>query len=197
VPLVDENRAIVKLGLDRPPNAYPLGISMLAKEMKITGKLSSQDVSFKLAPKINAAGRMGDANHSLRLYMEKDKEELQNLIKQLLNYNIERQDLCNIAYADCIKEIKKMNLANTKVIVLYSDTWNIGILGIVAARLVEEYNRPTFLLGKEGDFYKGSCRSIVGMNDTHESGKRNGKTKGRAHVIPLNRNTKRYIFFIL
>jgi len=164
VPLVDENRAIVKLGLDRPPNAYPLGISMLAKEMKITGKLSSQDVSFKLAPKINAAGRMGDANHSLRLYMEKDKEELQNLIKQLLNYNIERQDLCNIAYADCIKEIKKMNLANTKVIVLYSDTWNIGILGIVAARLVEEYNRPTFLLGKEGDFYKGSCRSIVGMN---------------------------------
>ena len=71
VPLLDENRAIVKLGLDRPPNAYPLGISMLAKEMKITGKLSSQDVSFKLAPKINAAGRMGDANHSLRLYMEK------------------------------------------------------------------------------------------------------------------------------
>ncbi|MBR7091428.1 MAG: single-stranded-DNA-specific exonuclease RecJ [Clostridia bacterium] len=164
VPLVDENRAIVKIGLDRPPNAYPLGISMLAKEMKITGQLSSQDVSFKLAPKINAAGRMGDANHSLRLYMEKDKSQLSALIKQLLDYNVERQDLCNIAYADCVREIKKMNLANTKVIVLSNDNWNIGILGIVAARLVEEYNRPTFLLGKEGDCYKGSCRSIVGMN---------------------------------
>ena len=164
VPLLDENRAIVKLGLDRPLTDFPLGINLLAKEMKITDKLSSQEVSFKLAPKINAAGRMGDANHSLQLYVEKNKTVLQKMIAQLLDYNLNRQEFCNVAYADCVKELKKMNLANSKVIVLSSEKWNIGILGIVAARIVEEYNRPTFLLGKEGEFYKGSCRSIAGMN---------------------------------
>lgn len=164
VPLLDENRAIVKFGLDHPLQDFPLGLAMLAKEMKITGKLTSQDVGFKLAPKINAAGRMGNAVHSLNLYREKDKTKINKLIAQLLEYNIERQDICSIVYEDCVQEIKKLNLANHKVIVLAKDNWNIGILGIVAARIAEEYNRPTFLLGREGEFYKGSSRSIVGMN---------------------------------
>ncbi len=166
VPLMEENRVIVKLGLDYPLSSFPLGIALLAKEMKIFGKLTSQEVSFKLAPKINASGRMGDANHSLLLYVEKNKNVLQKLIDQVLEYNTERQELCNLVYTECIREIKKLNLANSKVIVLSGENWNIGILGIVAARIVEEFNRPTFLLGKEGEFYKGSCRSIPGM-DVH------------------------------
>ena len=164
VPLVDENRIIVKLGLDKPLNAFPDGISALAKELKLGNKLTSQEVSFKLAPKLNAAGRMGDANHSLKLYIEKDKNEIRKLIVQLLEYNVERQDLCNIVYADCVAELKKINLANQKVIVMAKPNWSIGILGIVAARIAEEFNRPAFLLGEEGGFYKGSCRSIDGMN---------------------------------
>ena len=164
VPLVDENRVIVKVGLDKPLSAFPDGLVALAKELKLGGKLTSQEVSFKLAPKLNAAGRMGDANHSLRLYIERDKNEIRKLITKLLEYNTERQDLCNIVYADCIAELKKVNLANQKVIVLAKPTWSIGILGIVAARIAEEFNRPTFLLGEEGGYYKGSCRSIEGMN---------------------------------
>ena len=164
VPLIDENRIIVKLGLDKPMSAYPDGIVALAKELKLSPKLTSQEVSFKLAPKLNAAGRMGDANHSLKLYIEKDKNKINKLIEQLLNYNTERQDLCNIVYCDCVNELKKINLSNQKVIVLAKKDWCIGILGIVAARISEEYNRPTFLLGEEGGFYKGSCRSIEGMN---------------------------------
>ncbi len=164
VPLVDENRVIVKAGLDKPLTAFPDGIVALAKELKLGNKLTSQDVSFKLAPKLNAAGRMGDANHSLKLYVERDKNEIRRLITKLLEYNTERQDLCNVVYADCIAELKKVNLANQKVIVLAKSDWSIGILGIVAARIAEEFNRPTFLLGEEGGFYKGSCRSIEGMN---------------------------------
>ncbi len=164
VPLLDENRAIVKFGLDHSISDFPLGIATLAKELKITGKLTSQDVSFKLAPKINAAGRMGNADHSLQLYREKDKSKINKLIAKLLEYNIERQDICTLVYEDCVTELKKINLANYKVIVLAKDNWNIGILGIVAARIAEEYNRPTILLGKEGEFYKGSCRSLMGMN---------------------------------
>ena len=67
VPLVDENRVIVKLGLDKPMTAFPDGIAALCKELKLGNKLTSQDVSFKVAPKLNASGRMGDANHSLKL----------------------------------------------------------------------------------------------------------------------------------
>ena len=167
VPLVDENRVIVKLGLDKPLNAFPDGISALCKELKLGNKLTSQDVSFKVAPKLNAAGRMGDANHSLKLYLEKDKNTIRKLIVQLLEYNTERQDLCNIVYQDCLQQLSNINLADKKVIVLANKNWNIGILGIVAARLTDEFKRPTFLLGEEGGFYKGSCRSIEGIN-VHE-----------------------------
>ncbi len=167
VPLVDENRIIVKYGLDAPLKAFPEGIVALAKELKLGNKITSQDVSFKLAPKLNASGRMGDANHSLKLYLEQDKAEIKRLIAKLLSYNTDRQELCNVAYVDCVRELKKVNLASKKAIVLYSDKWNIGILGIVAARITEEFKRPTFLLGLEGEYYKGSCRSIEGLN-VHE-----------------------------
>lgn len=164
VPLVDENRVIVKYGLDVPLKAYPDGIVALCKELKLGNKITSQDISFKIAPKLNASGRMGDANHSLRLYLERDRGKIKELVAGLLQYNTERQDLCNIVYVDCINQLKQVNMSNKKAIVMYSDTWNIGILGIVAARLTEEYKRPTFLLGKEGSVYKGSSRSIEGIN---------------------------------
>lgn len=166
VPLVDENRIIVKFGLDAPLKAFPEGIVALCKELKLGNKITSQDISFKLAPKLNASGRMGDANHSLKLYIEKDKNKIRALVAQILEYNTERQELCNVVYVDCINRLKNMNLADKKAIILYSDKWSIGILGIVAARLTDEYRRPTFLLGKEGEFYKGSCRSIEGV-DVH------------------------------
>lgn len=164
VPLVDENRIIVKHGLDKPLSVFPDGIIALCKELKLGNKLTSQDVSFKVAPKLNAAGRMGDANHSLQLYIEKDKNIIKKQVAKLLDYNLERQDLCNIVYVDCLRQINNVNLADKKVIVLANKNWNIGILGIVAARLTEEFKRPTFLMGEEGGFYKGSCRSIEGIN---------------------------------
>ncbi len=167
VPLLDENRAIVKFGLDQPLTSFPLGIMKLAKYLKINKKLTSQDVGFKLAPKINAAGRMGNAQHSLDLYLETDKQKINQMIAQLIEYNTERQDICNIAYAECKAELEKMNLSNKKAIIMERDNWTIGILGIVAARIAEEFNRPTFLFGKEDNFYKGSCRSIDGV-DIHK-----------------------------
>lgn len=167
VPLVDENRAIVKFGLDQPLSNFPEGIAKLAKYLKINKKLTSQDIGFKIAPKINAAGRMGNAQHSLNLYLETDKQKINQMIAQLIEYNTERQDICNVAYEECRLRLEKMNLSNVKSIVMKGDNWNIGILGIVAARISEEFNRPTFLFGKDGEFLKGSCRSIEGV-DIHK-----------------------------
>jgi len=164
VPLVDENRVIVSHGLNAPLKAFPDGIVALCKELKLGNKLTSQDISFKLAPKLNASGRMGDANHSLKLYLESDRNKIKNLITQLLQYNTDRQELCNMVYVDCIRQLKNINLSDKKAIVLYNDNWNIGILGIVAARITDEFRRPTFLLGREGEYYKGSSRSIEGIN---------------------------------
>lgn len=164
VPLVDENRVIVSFGLDAPLKAFPDGIVALCKELKLGNKISSQDISFKLAPKLNASGRMGDANQSLQLYIEKDKSKIKSLVAQILEYNTERQELCNVVYVDCVNRLKNVNLSTQKAIVMYSDKWSIGILGIVAARITDEYKRPTFLLGKEGEYYKGSSRSIEGVN---------------------------------
>ena len=164
VPLLDENRAIVALGLKGSQHTLPLGIRLLAEDLKLKGDLTASDISFKIAPKINASGRMGNAEHSLKLYTEQNKPELLKIIAGLHEYNTERQDLCNLVHVDCVRQLASQNMANIKAIILTGEDWNIGILGIVAARISEEYNRPTFLLGRDGDEYRGSSRSISNMN---------------------------------
>ncbi|MCL2540342.1 MAG: single-stranded-DNA-specific exonuclease RecJ [Firmicutes bacterium] len=164
VPLLDENRAIVALGLKDSAKALPIGLRLLADSLNLKGALTASDISFKLAPKINASGRMGNAEHSLKLYTETNKTKLLEIIAQLQEYNTERQNLCNIVHTECVKALNNQNMANLQAIILTGENWNIGILGIVAARIAEEFNRPTFLLGRDGNEYRGSSRSIPNMN---------------------------------
>lgn len=160
VPLLDENRAIVKFGMQEFENNLPVGIKMLMKENKLDKNATSTDIAFKLAPKINAAGRMGDASVALKLYIKDDKILLKNTIENLNNLNLERQSLCNKVYDDVIKMLSKINIANYNSIVLFSKKWDSGILGIVSAKIANEFNRPTILLSEVGDELKGSARSV-------------------------------------
>lgn len=163
VPLVDENRAIVKLGLDNFFQNLPKGIEMLYHRLEME-RPTAMDISFKLTPKLNASGRMGNADASLQLYLEKDEKKIQKLIDDILEYNIQRQELCNVVYEQCQKMLENKNLANSRAIVLASKNWDSGVLGIVAARLTEEYWRPTFLFAIEDDICSGSGRSIPNIN---------------------------------
>ncbi len=160
VPLLDENRALVTLGLKDFENNLPLGIKMLIKDNKLSYNLSASDIAFRLSPKINAAGRMGDPAVALRLYIKEDKKVLAKTIENLNQQNQERQSLCSIVYDDAIKMLKKINLSKYKAIVLYSKNWDSGILGIVSAKIAGEFNKPTILFSEVGDELKGSARSI-------------------------------------
>ncbi len=160
VPLVDENRAIVKLGMADFENNLPIGIKMIYNELKMPLTSSSTDIAYKLTPKLNAAGRMGDASIALLLYIKDDKILLKNTIDTLSKLNIERQALCNKIYDDAIEKINKINIAKYNVLCLYSKNWDSGVLGIVASRIANDYNRPTILLSEIDGILKGSARSI-------------------------------------
>ena len=146
----------------------PLGLKLLFKENKLNIKtVNSTEISFKIDPKINSSGRMGEATDSLLLYLEKDLNKLKALLNKINNYNTRRQKICGDVFEDCVKKLKKVNIANERCIILSSKNWDAGILGIVCARLIETYNRPTFLFSEKDGILKGSARSLNDIN-VHE-----------------------------
>ena len=161
VTLTDENRAIVKIGLSMFDSTLPIGLKLLLRENKLNpSNVLASDIAFKIAPKINASGRMGDAVVGLRLYLEENKKILLDTIETLNNYNFNRQELCNKIFDEAVQRLKKINISNYFSIVLSSSQWDSGVLGIVAAKLANMYNRPTILFSQEGELLKGSARSI-------------------------------------
>ncbi|MDE7439070.1 MAG: single-stranded-DNA-specific exonuclease RecJ [Clostridia bacterium] len=161
VPLTGENRNIVSEGLklinDKPRPCYSGFFT------KNDSAVTAQTVAFNLAPKINAAGRMGDANSAVRLFTETDENEIFNLSAKLTAYNIERQKYCDELYLSAKQKIKEKG-AYGKVIMLWDENWNTGFVGIVAARLAEEYARPALLFVRNGNMLKGSVRSVENIN---------------------------------
>lgn len=164
VSLTGENRNIVKRGL-KSFDKLPLGLKMLLKENKVSlTNPTSTDIAFKIAPKINSSGRMGDAGDSLALYMTEDPVVAKKYLEKIKVHNTKRQALSSAVLEDCEKAIKKMDLTHTRVICLASKKWDQGILGIACAKLVEEYNRPVFLFAQVDDTLHGSGRSIDDIN---------------------------------
>ena len=168
VSLTEENRAIVSLGLKLFEKYLPVGIKELLKDNKISIKnVTSTDIAFKIAPKINSSGRMGEANDSLKIYLETKLDVIKKQIAKINEYNTNRQKACAEVYDDCVEMLKKTNMSNEPSIILYSKEWDSGILGIVCARLVENYNRPAFLFAEEDGLLHGSARSLQDVN-VHE-----------------------------
>lgn len=163
VPLVNENRALVHFGLKKL-DLLPTGIKMLFKNLGIKlGNCTATDISFKIAPKLNASGRMGDAQDSLKLYLSEDVAECQALISKILKHNDNRKDLCAVVENDCMNILNKVNLTAPSII-LCSKDWDHGILGIICSKLVGEFHRPVFLFSEHDGEMKGSARSIPGVN---------------------------------
>ncbi|MGN1212520.1 MAG: single-stranded-DNA-specific exonuclease RecJ [Christensenellales bacterium] len=162
VPLVDENRSIVKLGLDLQKN-LPIGIKKLAKNLKIN-TINSQAISFKIAPRLNAGGRMGNAYTALDLFISDDSNLVSNSLKTLLEQNAQRQMLSQSIYTECLQQIKENKLFENKAIILKSDKWDSGLLGIACARLVDDFCKPVFLFSQVDDQLKGSVRSFGNIN---------------------------------
>lgn len=167
VPLVDENRVISKLGLKLVKVTKNIGLRELIKE---TGykNIDSTMVSFGIAPRINACGRMGKQEEALRLFLTESKEEVSEITKRLNTYNLQRQEKEKIIFEQSMKELEKENLEELNSIVLAGENWHHGVIGIVASRISEKFFKPTILIGIEENEGKGSGRSIPGF-DLHEA----------------------------
>ena len=163
VPLQAENRAIVRAGLQRLTESPGSGCRALLAVANIKGPVTAEHLAFQLGPRINAAGRMEDAVLALDLLMADSLEQAAPLAARLQEQNAERQQLT----AEIVREAKAQVTEledEAAVIVMGSPQWPLGVLGLAASRLVEEYYRPTFIFNMEGDAWRGSARSIQGFH---------------------------------
>ncbi|MCL2821684.1 MAG: single-stranded-DNA-specific exonuclease RecJ, partial [Firmicutes bacterium] len=168
VPLKSENRAIVRLGLQKLNSSIDsVGVSKLLKSLKLT-TLVSTDIAFKIAPRLNAAGRMGDAKRAFDLLTTADPSQADQIITQLELDNDKRKLACEKMYNEAVFQLKQEKLYQSKSIILFNPLWEKGITGIVAAKLCGEFNRPVIIMAKSDDGYKGTCRSLDGIN-LHEA----------------------------
>lgn len=162
VPLTGENRALVRHGLRLLPESRWPGIRALIRESGLEGReIRAGQVGFVLAPRLNAAGRIGDATDGLRLLLTDDEAEATRLARQLETMNTERQTLDQRILEEAIEQVERERDPDTDAaLVLASDRWHAGVVGIVASRVVERFGRPALLIALDGDLGRGSGRSI-------------------------------------
>lgn len=163
VPLVDENRVISKFGLEMMKKTKNLGLKALLNIINFKN-IDSTMVSFGMAPRINACGRMGNAGVAVELLLEKDKIKADNLATKLNNQNTKRQQVEKKIFDAAEKMIQKNHLDLKNSIVLYNENWHNGVIGIVASRLVNMYYKPVILLTKENGVVRGSGRCPTGFS---------------------------------
>ncbi len=164
-PLLDENRALVRAGLEALPNTKKLGLKSLARACDLGLKASALDVAFRIGPRLNAAGRMGDATAAFELLVTNDEQEALHIARRLESLNRERRGHQDRIFREaCQRVYRDVDLAAEKVIVLHSPDWHLGVLGIVAQKLVESFRRPAILFGDTVRGVQGSARSVSGFN---------------------------------
>ena len=163
VPLVDENRIISKYGLEMMKETKNLGLKSLLNIINFKS-IDSTMVSFGMAPRINACGRMGNAGVAVELLLEKDKSVADSLATKLNNQNTKRQQVEKKIFDAAEKMIQKNHLDLKNSIVLYNENWHNGVIGIVASRLVSIYYKPVILLTKENGVVRGSGRCPTGFS---------------------------------
>ena len=166
VPLVDENRVIAKLGLLLVAQTRNIGLKAL---IDVTGfsNINSTTISFGVAPRINACGRMGNEKLALDLFLSNNYNEAKKLAIELNEYNLNRQTIEKKIYEEAVQKIEQEGLEN-RCIVIGNDGWSHGIIGIVASKITEKYYKPSILICFEEDIGKGSGRSIQGF-DLHDA----------------------------
>ncbi len=162
--LTNENRAIVRLGMEQLIHTDRPGLRALIRESGAEGKaLTASTVGYMLAPRINAAGRMGCAALAAELLLTDDPDRAETLARDLCALNKARQTIEGQIYEECVARLDRTGTSHS-VIVLASEGWHQGVVGIVASRLAEKYSCPAFMICLQDGKGKGSCRSFGGLN---------------------------------
>lgn len=166
VPLISENRVITKLGLKLVAQTKNIGLKTLLNEAGYKN-IDSTSISFGVAPRINACGRMGYQNEALKLFLTEDINEANEICNKLNTFNLERQQTEKNIFKEAIEMIEKSE-KDKPVIVLGKENWHHGVIGIVSSKVTEQYFKPSILVCFEGEYGKGSGRSIPGF-DLHDA----------------------------
>lgn len=163
VPLVDENRVIAKLGLRLVEQTRLPGVKALLNAAAYK-EVNSNTVSFGIAPRINACGRMGHERDALDLFLTENIVEANRITEKLNEYNKKRQEIEKRMFEEAVQKIETENIKEKNAIVLGGEDWHHGVIGIVASKITELYYKPSILICFEGEDGKGSGRSISGFD---------------------------------
>jgi single-stranded-DNA-specific exonuclease len=161
-PLLGENHIIAKYGLKEISRTDKAGLKALKTIVGVNGRdVTVTDVGFLIGPRINAAGRLGAADAAVRLLTTENEDEAFEIARHLDSENRKRQ----LIQDDILREVRVMiesqrHSENSRAIILSSSNWHLGVIGIVASKIVEEYNKPTILISVDGEYGKGSARGI-------------------------------------
>ena len=169
VELLDENRSLVEMGLELIKNSSHKGIQKLIDSIGFSDKtkIISENIAFGIVPRLNAAGRLESPQTAISILITQDDNELEENIKKLNDFNQLRQKLCDETFESAKEQYEKEKYINKKSIILLNDNWHIGIIGIVASKLAEKYNRPVFLMTRDANnpnIIRCSSRSISTIN---------------------------------
>ena len=164
VPLTGENRTIVKAGLQNIANTERVGLSSLIQVSGID-TVNAGNIGFRIAPRINAAGRLGTTSDALGIFMTEDSEEALSKAKILNELNAERQSIELDIFNEICDYIKKNpEYSYDRVIVVSSEKWNAGVIGIVSSGVTELFGKPSIIISESGEICKGSGRSVSGFS---------------------------------
>ncbi len=162
VPLLSENRLIVKKGLKKMNENPSVSVKALIDGAKIKGEITSSTVAFVLAPRINASGRMGEAARSFMLFCQDDYDLALQIVDEISQDNYKRQKLCQEIYESAYSQYNRES--DTFGVVIANENWHSGLLGIVASKIAEEFHKPSILFTEVDGNYRGSGRSVDGIN---------------------------------
>jgi len=162
VPLVNENRLLAKFGIPAIHNSANKGLQAIYEITRSDSvQLTAEDISFRIGPRINAAGRMGQVEKAVDLFLAESGDEAERLAKTLDELNRDRQAIEKEIFRTAKQRVEE---SSDKLIVLADEAWHPGVIGIGASRLVEEFSKPAILISLERGVGKGSCRSLQGLD---------------------------------
>jgi len=165
VPLTFANRTLVRFGIDSLRKTKRVGLVELINEAGIElSRIGTYDIGHIIAPRLNATGRIGDALESLRLICTKDNKKASLLAQKIERINKERQDITLEAMLHASEKVKKDNLKDKKLLFIADESYQQGIIGLIAGRLSEEFYRPSIVISKGKEFSRASARSVKGFN---------------------------------
>lgn len=169
VPLTGENRILVKTGLARFPKTEIVGLAALLKAAGLSDgrdgkRITSDQVSFGLAPRLNASGRIAHAKKGVALMTTEEPDEAERLAEEMCAINVERQTIERAIFQEALTRLEELEGEQSMALVIDGKDWHPGVIGIVASRVLEQFHRPVLVITVHDGVGKGSCRSIPGFN---------------------------------